>query len=54
MIAENEPITNWQVGSTGVNVTFDATVGERQVEGLVMVKVRDDHWGIQGSSLIFR
>ena len=41
-----------QVGATGVNVTFRATVNERLVEGVFLVKADDGHWGIKGGSLI--
>ena len=41
-----------QVGATGVNVGFRATVGARRVEGVVLVKVDDAQWGIKGGSLI--
>ena len=41
-----------QVGATGVNVTFRATVNEHLVEGVFLVKADDGHWGIKGGSLI--
>ena len=41
-----------QVGATGVNVTFRATVNARRVEGVFLVKVDDARWGIKGGSLI--
>ena len=41
-----------QVGATGVNVTFRATVNERRVEGVLLVKVDDAGWAIKGGSLI--
>ena len=41
-----------QVGSTGVNVGFRATVGERLVQGILMVKIDDGRWGIKGRSLM--
>ncbi len=41
-----------QVGATGVNVTFRATVNARRVEGVFLVKVDDGRWSIKGGSLI--
>ena len=41
-----------QVGATGVNVTFRATVNARRVEGVFLVIVDDDRWAIKGGSLI--
>ncbi|MDE0451610.1 MAG: hypothetical protein OXI90_07570 [Gammaproteobacteria bacterium] len=41
-----------QVGATGVNVSFRATVDARRVEGVFLVKVDDARWGIKGGSLI--
>ena len=41
-----------QVGATGVNVAFRATVGERPLEGVFLVKIDDGRWGIKGGSLI--
>ena len=41
-----------QVGATGVNVTFRATVNGRRMEGVFLVKVDDARWGIKGGSLI--
>lgn len=41
-----------QVGATGVNVTFRATVNARRVEGVFLVRVDDARWGIKGGSLI--
>ena len=41
-----------QVGATGANVTFRATVNERRVEGVFLAKVDDARWGIKGGSLI--
>ena len=41
-----------QVGATGVNVTFRATVNERRVEGVFLVKVDDARWAIKGGSFI--
>ena len=39
-----------QVGATGVNVSFRATVDQRPVEGVFLVKVGDSRWGIKGGS----
>ena len=42
-----------QVGATGVNVGFSATVGERSVGGVCLVTLDGDgRWGIKGSSLV--
>ena len=41
-----------QVGATGVNVTFRATVNAHRVEGVFLVRVDDARWGIKGGSLI--
>ena len=41
-----------QVGATGVNVSFSATVDARRIEGVFLVKVDDARWGIKGGSLI--
>lgn len=41
-----------QVGATGVNVTFRATVNARRVEGVFLVKVDEARWGIKGGSVI--
>ena len=43
-----------QAGATGVNVTFRATIRDDLVEGVFLVKVEDDRWGIKGGSLIWR
>ena len=44
-----------QVGATGVNLTFDATFGDRTIEGLAIVVLSEsdhDRWSIRGSSII--
>ena len=41
-----------QVGATGVNVAFRATVNAHRVEGVFLMKVDDARWGIKSGSLI--
>ena len=41
-----------QVGATGVNVSFRATLREHPVRGICLVNVDGDRWGMKASSLV--